>query len=156
MLRSLAIISFSLSLTACVNQIQSKKSIDEKRLTPLYQEILAMDKKFFDAFNNCDMQTQRKILSDSIEFFHDQSGLDNSKESILEATEKNICNRVSRDLLEERMEVHAIPNYGAVQIGYHTFHNSENANPTSKAFKFIHVWKQTDGNWQIEKVISLH
>ena len=41
----------------------------------LFDEIMEMDKRFFHAYNNCDLETQASIYSDSIEFFHDKGGL---------------------------------------------------------------------------------
>lgn len=35
----------------------------------LQEEIIKMDSIFFNAYNTCDIKTQRKILSDNIEFF---------------------------------------------------------------------------------------
>ena len=125
---------------------------DEK----LYNEILAMDKVFFDAYNNCDLERQASIYSDKIEFFHDQGGLTTSKEEILKATEKNICGKVTRELIKGSVEVYPINNYGAVQIGFHKFFNNLEPNNRSKPSKFVAVWKNEAGVWKMEKVISLH
>ena len=90
----------------------------------LFEEILLMDKVFFEAYNNCDLEKQASIYSDNIEFFHDKGGLMTSKKEILQSTQKFICGKVTRQLVKESVEVYPIKNYGAVQIGYHKFYLS--------------------------------
>lgn len=122
----------------------------------LYQTIVQLDSIFFAAYNNCDVEKQRELISEDLEFYHDQGGLSTSKEDILKALETNICGKVTRELVEGSIEVHAIPDYGAVQMGLHKFHNSEEPNAISKPSKFVTIWKRDDDDWQITRVISLH
>ena len=122
----------------------------------LFDEIKAMDKEFFDAYNECDIQKQESIYSDKIEFFHDKGGLMTSKKDILDATKRNICGKVKRELIKESVEVYPINNFGAIQIGFHKFHNNQEPNAESIPSKFIMVWNNDNGKWKIEKVISLH
>lgn len=122
----------------------------------LYDEILGMDEKFFNAYNNCDLETQASIYSDSIEFFHDKGGLMTSKEQIIEGTKNNICGKVTRALIEGSVEVYPINDYGAVQIGYHKFFNNQEPDAESIPSKFIAIWQNDKGNWKMTKVISLH
>lgn len=123
---------------------------------PLYEAIVAMDKKFFNAYNQCDLDTQTKIYADDIEFFHDKGGVMTSKTDILAATKRNICGKVTRQLIEGSVEVYPIANYGAVQIGFHQFHNNQEPDAPSVPSKFIIIWHNIDGQWQITEVISLH
>ena len=122
----------------------------------IHDSIVAMDKKFFDAYNNCDMEMQRTIYADSIEFFHDKTGLSTDKKGILESTEKNICGKVTRTLVEGSLEVYPINHYGAVQIGYHKFFNNQEPDQKSIPSKFIIIWKKEAEDWRIAKVVSLH
>jgi len=122
----------------------------------LHDTILLKDKAFFDAYNSCDLEKQASIYADNIEFFHDNGGLMTSKQGIIDGTEKNICGKVTRTLIEESVEVYPINNYGAVEIGYHKFFNNQEPNAKSIPSKFIIMWHNTNGNWKITKVISLH
>ena len=122
----------------------------------LYDIIVDKDKEYFDAYNACDMKTQESLYSEDIEFFHDKGGLNTSKQDILASIEKNICGKVTRTLVSESIEVYPIANYGAVEMGYHMFHNNQEPNAESKPVKFIIVWKEEGENWLITKVISLH
>lgn len=123
----------------------------------LYRTIAALDSIFFNAYNTCDMATQAAFYSDSIEFYHDQTGLTTSKQAILDATKQNICGKVTRELVKGSLEVYPIKGYGAVEMGLHKFHNSaDKTGSPSKESKFIVIWQQQNNEWKIKRVISLH
>lgn len=123
--------------------------------TELYNKIVELDSIFFQAYNNCDLVKQASFYSDSIEFFHDKSGLSTSKKDILENTKKYICGKVKRAVVKGSIEVSPIPGYGAVELGSHTFYNNVEK-ITSNPSKFVIIWKNNNGVWTITKVISLH
>lgn len=122
----------------------------------LYNTIVELDDIFFTAYNTCDLEKQSELMSEDLEFYHDQGGLSTSKEEIMTALENNICGKVTRELVEGSIEVHEIPGFGAVQMGMHKFHNSQEPNAISKASKFVTIWKRDDDDWKITRVISLH
>jgi CubicO group peptidase (beta-lactamase class C family) len=121
----------------------------------LHDEIVKQDSIFFNAYNNCDLETQRSFLADTLEFYHDRSGLSTSKEQVMESTQRYICGKVKRELVEGSVEVYPIHNYGAVEIGYHRFHNLAE-NSVSRPGKFITIWQKKGNGWQITRIISLH
>lgn len=122
----------------------------------LYDEIVALDKKYFDAYNNCDMETQAALYAEEIEFYHDNAGLNTSKESILEAIKNNICGKVTRELVEGSIEVYPIPGHGAFAMGLHKFHNNQEPDAIPTPSRFMMVWKKEENTWKITRVISLH
>jgi len=122
----------------------------------LYDTIAHMDSVYFTAYNNCDMATQAAIYSDSLEFYHDGSGLSTSKQAILTAIKENICGKVTRVLVKGSLEVYPIPNFGAVEIGLHRFINHRENDHVSPPERFIVLWRNRNGKWQITRVISLH
>jgi ketosteroid isomerase-like protein len=122
----------------------------------LYETIVSLDKKLFDAYNSCDMDTQTALYSEDLEFFHDEGGLSTSKKQVLTALENNICNKVTRTLIDGSLEVYPIKDYGAVIMGYHTFNNKETPEDKTQASRFVMIWKKTDENWTVTRVISLH
>lgn len=125
------------------------------QITDLHQTVVKLDSVFFHAYNNCDLAKQAEFYSDSIEFFHDKSGLQTSKKKILADTKKYICGKVTRELIKGSIEVSPVPGYGAVELGMHKFHNKKN-NTTSNPSRFVIIWRNDDGKWTITKVISLH
>jgi hypothetical protein len=122
----------------------------------LYNEIVRMDSIWEDSYNHCKMDVQDQLLSDSIEFFHDQGGLLTSKKKLMNAYKNNICGQVTRELLKGSIEVYEIKDYGAVEMGYHRFHSIHDTGPNSKFARFVHIWKKENGSWKITRVISLH
>ncbi len=125
----------------------------------LYDTIVKLDSIFFSLYNNCATQLQAyaDFYSDSIEFYHDKGGLSNSKQDVVNGTKKNICGKVTRELVKGGVEVYPIPGYGAVEMGLHMFHNNqEKQTGPPKVSKFIIFWKQTNKEWKIAKVVSLH
>ncbi len=118
--------------------------------------IARMDSLYFSAYNTCDMKKQAEMYSENLEFYHDKGGLSTSKQEILESIEKNICGKVTRELIAGSMEVYPIKDYGAVEIGLHKFHNNQEPEAISEPGKFIMIWQKTDADWKITRVISLH
>lgn len=122
----------------------------------LYTTIVHMDSVYFNAYNTCDMAKQAEIYSDSLEFYHDNGGLQKSKQALLDAIRKNICGKVTRVLVKGSIEVYPIPGYGAVEIALHRFINHAENDHLSQPDRFIIIWKNQNNNWQITRVISLH
>ena len=150
----------ALIVTAC-SSTKSKLTKEVPLYRPdsqgLHDTIAKLDSAFFHAYNTCDLDKQTLFYSDSLEFYHDKTGLSTSKTDILEATKTNVCGKVTRELIEGSIEVYPIKGFGAVEIGYHRFHNkNDKPGTTSEPGKFIIIWKQTGDNWQISRVVSLH
>tara|TARA_R100000935_G_C2832225_1_gene165815 strand:- start:413 stop:895 length:483 start_codon:yes stop_codon:yes gene_type:complete len=152
---------FSLIFISSCTSSKNIEKITEDKYIPddpdLYEEIIKMDTKFFDAYNRCDLELQRSIFAENIEFFHDQGGLMTSKKGIMDATEKNICGKVTRYLVAGSIEVYPIKDFGAIEFGEHTFkNNQESADTPSQVGKFVIFWEKKNSKWQITKVVSLH
>lgn len=124
----------------------------------LYQTILALDSAFFANYNTCKVNLEQyaSFYADDIEFYHDNGGLTNNKQALVDGTQKNICGKVTRELVKGSIEVYPIKDYGAVEIGLHKFHNSQEPKAKSKVGRFTIIWKKLPDGWKIAKVISLH
>ena len=120
---------------------------------PLFKTIQSLDAKLFDAYNHCDLTTLGAMVSDDLEFYHDQTGLSVGKEPFLAAIKQNICGKVQRDLLPDTLEVYPLKGYGAVEIGVHRFHHPGNPDNVGDA-KFVTLWQNKDGVWKVTRVIS--
>ncbi len=122
----------------------------------LSDSIVMMDNRWEDAYNNCKLDVMEEIISEDLEFYHDQGGLMTSKKKLIEALKNNICGKVTRELKEGSIEVYPINGYGAVEMGMHGFRNSNEPKSTMHYAKFVHLWKRENGKWKITRVISLH
>ena len=121
----------------------------------LFRTIAALDDAVFDASNRCELEKFGAFFTDDLEFYHDQSGLMRSRQSLVEAVQKNICGNVRRELVRESLAVYPLHGFGAVQMGVHRFYHPgrDHIEPPGEA-RFIHLWQNTDGAWKITRVIS--
>lgn len=156
----------SIVFTACNNPAENKTATEKKTIEtaeyipdskPLYDSLVHMDSVLFGAYNICDLPTMASCFSEDIEFYHDKGGLMNNRDSIMAATEKYICGKVTRVLVEGSIEVYPIANYGAIEMGRHYFINNQEPKPAHPAVgKFVHTWKKENGQWKLTRIISLH
>ena len=85
---------------------------------------------------------QEQIISEDLEFYHDQGGLLTSKTKLIAALKNNICGKVTRELLKGSIEVYPIKDYGAVEMGYHRFHNLNDTDQNSHYARFVLIWEK--------------
>lgn len=157
---SLFILVIITYLSACsttkniVSDHSNYKPDDQK----LYDTIVHLDSLFFEAYNTCNLNLDKyaNFYSENIEFYHDQGGLSTSKKEIVDATERNICGKVTRELVKGSIEVYPIKNFGAVEIGFHKFHNITEESSEPKVGRFVIIWQNINNEWKISRVVSLH
>lgn len=131
----------------------------------LYSTIKEMDQILFEnGFNQCMISDIEPLISDDLEFYHDQGGITRTKADFLRTIKQNICanqaQKPMRHLVENSLEVYPLFDkgilYGAIQNGTHEFYLKEankEAYLTSTA-KFSHLWiKETDA-WKLKRVLS--
>jgi hypothetical protein len=121
---------------------------------PLFETIHALDTKLFDAYNHCDLATLGSLVTDDLEFYHDQTGLSVGKAPFIAAIQQNICGKVQRTLLLSTLEVYPLKNYGAVEIGIHRFSHLNHPEDGVGDAKFITLWQLKNGEWKVARVIS--
>lgn len=127
---------------------------------PLRETIVALDNALFDAFNACDLETWKRYLADDVEFYQDNDDVTTTRAQ-LEPSFMDRCGEdgvatLRRELVPETVEVHPIQGYGAVQFGSHRFLvvRGGASDQLVAAPKFVHLWRNTGGSWQITRVIS--
>jgi uncharacterized protein (TIGR02246 family) len=121
----------------------------------LDKAIAALDTALFDAYNRCDLEKFASFFADNVEFYHDQGGVTLGKAALADSVKKNICGKVTRELVPGTLLVYHMKGYGAVEMGIHRFHHPghEDTDPVGEG-KFIHLWQYKDGAWKITRVIS--
>ena len=120
----------------------------------LYKTIAALDSAFFGAYNSCDLKTMDSLLSEDLEFYHDQGGK-MDKKAVHEATLKNICGKVQRQLVKETLEIFPIAGFGAIQSGSHRFKNiAQGDKEFGKPARFLHIWQLKEGAWKLYRIVS--
>ena len=130
-----------------LDKINSQAELD-KALTTL-------DASLFDAYNKCDLDKFASFFVDDVEFYHDQGGVTLGKANLTESVKKNICGKVTRELVPGTLQVYYMKGYGAVEMGVHRFHHPGNeAKEGVGEGKFVHLWQYKDDAWKITRVIS--
>lgn len=157
-IRLLSICLFSFPTCAVAQSPTPPSAPNTKNEAPdmLFQTIAQLDKQVFDAIDRCDMKAEASFWADDAEFYHDKDGLLVGGPQIVEAIKNNLCGKVKRELVPGTLEVYALSDYGAVEIGVHRFlHPWEQDHGVVGEAKFIHVWRHKDGSWKITRVISI-
>ena len=118
----------------------------------LRNEILKMDSLLFDvAFNQCDASQFKKIIADDVEFYDDRFGLNVSKENEIKSLDAK-CSRPEK--LTRKLNsctIDKLGDFGAVQIGDHTFYVDGKPEGTGK---FVHIWERKDKDWKLKRIVS--
>jgi hypothetical protein len=118
----------------------------------LKSEIIKMDSLLFDvAFNQCDAAQFKKIIADDVEFYDDRFGLNVSKENEIKSLDAK-CSRPEK--LTRKLNsctIDKLGDFGAVQIGEHTFYVDGKPEGTGK---FIHIWELKDKDWKLKRIVS--
>jgi ketosteroid isomerase-like protein len=120
----------------------------------LFKTIQSLDTHLFDAYNHCDLPTLGAMVSDDLEFYHDQTGLSVGKSPFIAAIKQNICGKVERTIVPGSMEVYPLKGYGAVELGVHRFHHPGHPEDGVGEAKFVTLWQNKDGAWKVTRVIS--
>jgi hypothetical protein len=121
----------------------------------LYKTVVRLDSIYFGAYNTGKGRVIDSLTADDLEFYHDRGGLLTSKPGYLKSLEKNIYGKVTRTLTLGSLEVYEIPNYGAIEFGYHSFTNITEPGGTHPS-KFVIIWQHKGEQWLVSRVISLH
>jgi hypothetical protein len=124
----------------------------------IYQQVKALDAKIFEAYNSCDLATLADMVDDNLEFYHDRTGLSVGKASFINAIKNNICHKVRRELVTSSLEVFALQDYGAIEVGEHTFCNMAETplckDETNGIGKFFMLWQKQGDQYRLTRVVS--
>jgi len=132
---------------AALDSIKNQEELDKA--------VGALDAALFDAYNRCDLVKFSSFFVEDVEFYHDQGGVTLGRQNLTDSVKKNICGKVTRELVPGTLQVHYMKGYGAVEMGVHRFHHPghEDTEGVGEG-RFIHLWQYKDGAWKITRVIS--
>jgi Domain of unknown function (DUF4440) len=137
-----------------IGQISAQSSQGLPPTNELYKTVAGLDTALFNAYNHCDLSALGSIVTEDLEFYHDQTGLSVGRQTFLDAIRSNICGKVHRELVPGTLEVYPLKGYGAVEIGVHRFTHPDDPTALGEA-KFITVWQLKDGTWRVARAISI-
>ncbi|HWQ86467.1 nuclear transport factor 2 family protein [Brevundimonas sp.] len=133
---------------------------------PLLDEtIAARDTALFSVmFDQCDPAALADLVTDDLEFYHDQAGLIATRAAFVEdyrrgceARKTPDAFRSRRELVAGSMRVYAIPGIGAVEEGSHVFYERQGDGPEKLVgrARFSVLWKLDDGVWRLSRAFSI-
>ena len=126
--------------------------------SPLFQAILKQDQALFGASNDCDIEKFASLVDDNFEFYHDRTGLTVGKTPLVEATRKNLCKKVRRELKRATFAVYPLQQYGAISTVSHSFCNLVETpvckDRTNGTGQFFMLWKRHETRYMLTRVIS--
>ena len=133
--------------------------------TALTEAIAARDSEFFAlAFDGCDPDRMRTMLSPDFEMYHDRDGVvATSAEAFVEdyrrwCTERQAPDawRSRRELVRSTLNVHPVPGYGAIEDGEHLFYERQGNGPEHLAgrARFTQLWQLSPDGWRLARVLS--
>lgn len=139
-------------------------SAQEKQNSELFQTLKEKDNLLFNlGFNSCDISQFETLMSENFEFYHDQSGVTNSKSDFIKSIKEWLCKsdyKSQRELVEGSLEVYPLKDkgvlYGAIQTGKHRFYEfgKDNSKHFRSIARFNHLWKLENGEWKIVRILS--
>lgn len=125
--------------------------------TPLNETIAALDTAVFDAFNRCSDPAQlakhASYFAANVEFYHDTGGVTWNRDDMLASTRKYACGSFTRELIQGTLKVYPIKDFGAISQGSHRFCQLASGKCEGLA-DFTMVWHNTEGTWEITRVLS--
>lgn len=89
--------SFAQTVLA-LDKIQNQQELDSA--------ITALDAALFDAYNRCDLEKFASFIDENVEFYHDQGGVTLGKVALTDSVKKNICGKVTRELVPGSLKVY--------------------------------------------------
>jgi hypothetical protein len=144
--------------TNWINRHEYRFTNEQKVVTTdniLFGKIKTLDSLMFDAYNHQDLPKMKSYFTGNLEWYQDNGGLLNNEtvftnfKSIFDKKDK-----LTRELVYGTLEVIPIKGFGAIEIGKHRFKHIENGKLEIGTFRFLMIWKNTNGNWQISRVVS--
>ncbi len=109
----------------------------------------ALDAALFDSYNHCDLEKFASLFDENVEFYQDQGGLTLGRAALTESVKKNICGKVTRELVPGTLKVYQMKGYGFVEMGVHRFHHPghEDTEGVGEG-QFVHLWQYQ--GWSVE------
>jgi hypothetical protein len=130
-----------------LDKIQNQADLD--------RTLTALDAALFDAYNKCELDKFASFVDENVEFYHDLGGLTLGRAALTDAVKKNICGRVTRELVPGTLKIYPMKGYGAIEMGVHRFHHPGHDDTEGVGEgQFVHLWQYKDGAWKVTRVLS--
>lgn len=123
----------------------------------LYDQLAQLDSLVYEAYNHQQLAAFMAYFSPQLEFYYDQTGLTTYQDNF-QRFKENFAKPtpLRRELVPGSLEVYPINKFGAIELGVHRFYQPQPGQPDKLVGepRFMQVWQNVDGKWQITRVIS--
>jgi ketosteroid isomerase-like protein len=151
-IRTCAAILLALS---CASAATAAEPADPARSGPLYEQVEALDRALFAAFNAEDLEGLMAGFSDDLEFYHDKDGaLDRAQVQQAFGTMFERHQHIQRTPVPGTREVYPLGKDGAIERGAHRFCHEENGKPDCGTFQYVSVWRKQGEQWKLARALS--
>lgn len=122
--------------------------------------VLEADRRFWSAYNACDVEEMATYFTDDLEFYHDKGGVSFGRAELVRKTQDGMCKpdgiRLRREAIQGSVHFYPIAGYGGILTGEHIFYVKEPGKPEylDGQARFTHVWQLAVGKWQMRRVLS--
>ncbi len=124
------------------------------------RDVRAADARYWQAFNQCDLDAMQGLFTDDVEFYHDKTGLTASKAAVIDSFRKGPCNSPALHLRREAVagseRFHPLAGGFALLSGTHRFHVRTDGQPErlDGQAEYTNLWQSVDGQWRMRRVFS--
>jgi hypothetical protein len=124
------------------------------------QDVTQADDRFWHGYNSCDLPALGELLTDDVEFYHDQTGLTVGRTAVVESLRRGPCgdpkSRLRRELVSGTLQFHPLAGGYALMSGQHRFVVVEPGKPEriGSQAEFMTVWKQDHDRWRMHRILS--
>ena len=143
------------ALLISVQSVEAQSHTDSLTQKELYSTIAHLDSIVFNAYNTQTMKVFKPMFTQDLEWYQDNGGLvpyDTVFKNFAQHFSRE--NKLNRQLVKGTLKVYPIKDYGAIEIGQHEFRHIENGKEEVGTFEFLMIWRKTNTNWQIARVVS--
>lgn len=122
--------------------------------------IRAVDAKFWQAYNACDLKAMDGFITEDVEFYHDKGGLTAGRDALIESLRKGPCGdpkmHLRRAADEKSIVFHPMKGGYGLLTGHHFFYVTNVGSPErlDGQAEFTTLWKQDGGEWRMHRVLS--
>ncbi len=116
------VVSLLSMLFVCPSCAQTVPPLDKiQNQQELDSAITTLDEALFDAYNKCDLDKFAPYIDENVEFYHNQGGVTLGRAALTDSVKKNICGKVTRELVPGSLHVYHMKGYGARATGHHEY-----------------------------------
>jgi hypothetical protein len=136
----------------------------QEKLSVKRQSVAKADAAFWTAYNKCDTDAIRPLLSDDLEFYHDKAGPTFGLGNYITRMKSGICSdpgwRLRREPVRSTVRIFPLANanqiYGFVITGQHQFYVKERGKQErlNDRSRFVMLWSLSDGIWKASRIVS--